>query len=125
LQERNTNLSNSERRWLERACRLAAQSKENNKHGCIIVKSGNVMGVGVNTKRNQPGIIEEIDCLSVHAEINALRNAGNCSGGVAYIARVNSSGDKRQSKPCPSCLGALKLAGIKRVVYTIDGNEYI
>lgn len=101
------------------------ESNERTKHGCIIVKSGAVQSKGINTYRNQPGIIEEIEALSVHAEINALRRGNRLAGAVAYVARVNNHGEARQSRPCPDCLKALKDAGIKRVVYTISGDEYL
>jgi tRNA(Arg) A34 adenosine deaminase TadA len=101
------------------------ESNERTRHGCIIVKSGAVQSRGNNTYRNQPGIIEDVNALSVHAEINALRGRNNLSGCVAYIARVNSHGEKRQSRPCPDCLAALKSAGIKRIVYTVSGEEYL
>jgi tRNA(Arg) A34 adenosine deaminase TadA len=101
------------------------ESKERTRHGCIIVKSGAVQSKGVNTYRNQPGIIQEIEALSVHAEINALKRGGNLNGAVLYVARVNNAGEPRQSRPCPSCLTAAKAAGIKRIVYTVNGNEYL
>lgn len=125
LQERVDNLSKRDQRWLAVASRIAMESRERTKHGCIIVQSGAVQGRGVNTYRNQPGIIEEIDALSVHAEINALKRAGNVQGAVAYISRVNNNGEPRQSRPCPACLQALKDAGIKRICYTINGEEYL
>lgn len=101
------------------------ESNERTKHGCVIVKSGAVQGRGVNTYRNQPGIIEQTDALSVHAEINALKRCANVNGAVLYVARVNNAGEPRQSRPCPDCLKALKVAGVKRVVYTINGDEYL
>lgn len=81
--------------------------------------------MGVNTSRNKPGIVEEIDCLSTHAEINALRRASRTDNCVVYIARVNKRGAERQSRPCPKCMTALKNAGCKRIVYTIDSEYYI
>lgn len=111
--------------WLNAASRLAMESQERTRHGCIIVQSGAVQGRGVNSYRNKPGIIENIDALSVHAEINALRRVGKLNGAVAYIARVNSHNEPRQSRPCPDCLNALQKAGIKRIIYTVNGSEYL
>lgn len=101
------------------------ESRERTKHGCIIVNGGAVQSKGTNTYRNQPGIIQEIEALSDHAEINALKRGSNLRGAVAYIARVNNHGEPRQSRPCPDCLQALKDAGIKRIVYTVSGEEYL
>lgn len=125
IDERVNNLSKRDRRWLAVASRIAMESNERTRHGCIIVKSGAVQSKGVNTYRNQPGIIEDVNALSVHAEINAIRRSGNLDGAVAYIARVNNHGAPRQSRPCPDCLKALKTAGVKRIVYTVNGEEYL
>ena len=126
LQERVKDLSNRDQMWLQVATKLAETSTERTKHGCIIVLGGAVQAMGVNTYRNQPGIVAEVDCLSVHAEINALKRVKrNLSGAVVYVSRVNNNGEPRQSRPCPACLKSLKDAGCKRVVYTINGNEYI
>ncbi len=111
--------------WLNAACRIAMESQERTKHGCIIIKSGAVQSKGTNTYRNQPGIIEDIEALSVHAEINAIKRCGRLNGAVLYVARVNNNGEPRQSRPCPDCLAAAKAAGIKRIVYTVSGQEYL
>lgn len=118
-------LSKQDRMRLNGAIRLAMESGERTKHGCIIYQSGAVQGRGINTKRNQPGVIQEIEALSVHAEINAIRRSGNLDGAVAYIARVNNRNEPRQSRPCPECLAKLKEAGVKRIVYTVSGSEYM
>lgn len=127
LQERVNNLSNRDQMWLNIACKLAETSTERTQHGCVIVSGSSVYAMGVNTGRNQPGIVDNVNALSVHAEINALRKGrkSNLNGSTAYIARLNKHGEKRQSRPCPDCLAALKAAGCKRVVYTINGNEYL
>lgn len=125
IDERVDNLSKRDKRWLAVASRIAMESNERTKHGCIIVKSGAVQSKGTNTYRNQPGIIEESAALSVHAEINAIKRGSDLRGAVAYISRVNNHGDPRQSRPCPDCLQALKSAGIKRIVYTVSGHEYL
>lgn len=104
---------------------MAKQSKEKSKHGCLIVRGGSVQGFGVNVSRNIPGIIQETDALGVHAEIRALKDCNRTDGAVAYIARVNKQGEERHSRPCPACIAALKEAGIKRVIYTVDSSMYI
>jgi tRNA(Arg) A34 adenosine deaminase TadA len=125
LDERVNNLSKRDKRWLAVASRIAMESRERTRHGCIIVNGGAVQSKGTNTYRNQPGIIEDTNALSVHAEINALKRSGNVSGAVAYISRVNNLGEPRQSRPCPECLKALKDAGVKRIIYTVNGEEYL
>lgn len=78
----------------------------------------------MNSARNVPGNAP-LEDLGVHAEIAALRRCGRTEGAVAYIARVNGKGEARQSRPCPRCMEALRVAGVKRVVYTIDGSKYL
>jgi tRNA(Arg) A34 adenosine deaminase TadA len=110
---------------LSRAVSLAKNSKEKTKHGCLIVRGGSLQGLGINVSRNTPGIVMEIDALGVHAEIRALKSCTRTDGAVAYIARVNRRGMQRQSRPCPNCIVALKNAGIKRVIYTVDSSIYL
>lgn len=84
-----------------------------------------MLGRGVNKDRNNP---EFIKCgpadYAVHAEIAALRSCGNTpvKGGTLYVARVGGTGEARMSKPCPRCQKALREAGIKKVVYTIESQ---
>jgi len=125
IDERSEGLTNTEKAWLNRAVKLAMKSKEKAKHGCLIVRGGSVQGFGVNVSRNIPGIVHEIEALGVHAEIRALKGCTRTDDAVAYIARVNKHGQERQSRPCPACIDALKNAGIKRVIYTIDSSMYL
>lgn len=125
IEERSGSLSNTEKSWLARAVRLAKLSEEKSKHGCLIVRGGSVQGFGINVSRNIPGIIQEVDALGIHAEVRALKGCNRTDGAVAYIARVNKNGQERQSRPCPDCINALKEAGIKRVIYTVDSSMYI
>lgn len=110
---------------MNRAVQLAKQSQQRHKHACLLVLGGAIQGYGVNTYRNQPGIIHDLDALGVHAEVKALKISTRTQGAVAYVARVNMFGEPRQSRPCPDCMNALKEAGIKRVVYTVNGSEYL
>lgn len=125
IDERSEDLSNTEKAWLTRATNLAKKSTQRHKHACIIVRGGSIQGFGINIGRNIPGIIQEIDDLAYHAEIKALKNTIRTDGAIAYIARVNSFGEQRMSKPCPNCMEALKNAGVKRVIYTINGSMYL
>jgi len=110
---------------LKRTVAIAKTSQERHKHACIIVKGGAIQGYGVNTRRNIPGIIDNIDALGDHAEARALKNSTKTEGAVAFIARVNKNDQERMSRPCPKCIKALKEAGIKKIVYTIDGSMYL
>lgn len=87
----------------------------------MIVKGGSIFAIGINKDRNHPNIVTPgrapVDC-AIHAEIDALRRAGNVRGATMYNARVNKQGEPRMSKPCDNCQAAIDEAGIKRIVWT-------
>jgi len=119
-------LSKRDEQFLDNARSLAGNSNERNQHGCLIVNHGNVVGMGYNKFRNNPDRVSpehiKTDC-SYHAEIVALGNAGaQAQGAILYVARINRQGFDRNSKPCYYCSKAIKVAGIKRVVYTVTGE---
>lgn len=88
----------------------------------MVVNSGRVVGIGVNTFRNVPDNMSDNHIISgctTHAEINALKRAGaNARGATVYIARVNSKGHTRFSRPCNNCYKSLVTAGVKTIIYT-------
>ncbi|MGV1079699.1 MAG: deaminase [Candidatus Nanopelagicales bacterium] len=100
---------------LERARKVAARSECNAKHGAVLVKSGRVLAVAVNTQRNDPGVVPK-GCVTVHAEVNVLKRVDEevAKGAVLYVARHNGG----LSKPCPACAAVLGRAGVQRVVWT-------
>lgn len=105
---------------------LAETSRERKRHGAVVVKNGNVVGMGYNKFRNDPDQVSpehiKTDC-SYHAEFVAIRQAGvNTKGATLYVARVNSKGLDRYSEPCNNCKQVIKVAEIKKVVYTEQGE---
>jgi deoxycytidylate deaminase len=115
-------LSNSERSFLSVARYMAEKSTSRQKHGAIVVKSGRVLGTGYNKNTNNPYIVSpehvKTHC-SRHAEIEAIRDANwNVKGAVLYVARVNSQGVDRNSKPCSRCQVVIDETQIKKVIYT-------
>lgn len=121
----NRELSSRERSWLAKAARLAELSTCNNKHGAIIFKGSRVLGVGVNRFKNHPAIVSRPSVeSSVHAEIAAIKALGNeAKGATIAIARVNNKGEQMMSYPCDACWKAIKRAGIKRVLWSIEMKE--
>lgn len=118
-------MSARDRRFLLRATELAKLSACRFKHGAIIVKNGNPLGVGINYTVNDPTILDDdtaLDHAAVHAEIAAINSCrkANLRGAVIYVARVNRKGEQRMSKPCPRCQKVLDERGIRKIFYTIE-----
>lgn len=98
---------------LREAVRLAQENhrKGGRPFGAVLAFGEQVVATGVNE------IIRTHD-ISAHAEMGALREAcrllerPNLAGGVMYAS----------GQPCPMCLAAMVLAGIKQVYYAF-GNE--
>jgi diaminohydroxyphosphoribosylaminopyrimidine deaminase/5-amino-6-(5-phosphoribosylamino)uracil reductase len=101
-------------RWMRRALRLAEKgfTPPNPMVGCVLVKAGKIVGEGYHPAAGQP-----------HAEIFALRAAGEqARGATAYVTL----------EPCchfgrtPPCTHALIAAGVARVVAaTTDANPKV
>ncbi len=74
--------------------------------GCVITREGQVVGKGWHKKAGD-----------AHAEINALRDAGdNVAGGTAYVTLEPCSHVGRT----PPCVDALIKAKVARVIFAID-----
>lgn len=110
--------------WDERFITLAdfisKWSKDpSTKVGAVIVDNRNVIkGVGYNgfprgIKDSNELLLNKEDKYPriVHAELNAILNAGNVIGCTLYVCPL---------PPCPDCAGAIIQSGIKKVVYYCD-----
>ena len=111
---------------MNQAIKLAHKSTQPQRHGCIIVRNGNVISRGYNKLINHPRIFGE-DAEEVikahagrHAEAEAIRRIKNPEGAILYVARVRKRGEIGMSKPCKRCQQLIDEVGIKRVVYTED-----
>lgn len=118
-----TELSRSQRNFLDVAVRMAETSEAEFKHGAVVVRGGRVLALGVNKWKNRdmpPTTSTEYNPhLTVHAEVDALSRVKNARGATIYVARVSKHGEERFSRPCPRCEKVLIAAGVKRVVYTV------
>ncbi|WPB75616.1 nucleoside deaminase [Archangium violaceum] len=84
--------------------------------GAVVVKDGNVIARGVNEilATNDP---------TAHAELLALRAAGRALG----TPRLDGCSVYASGHPCPMCLAAMRMAGIKEVAFAYsneDGEPY-
>ena len=94
-------------RWMARAVDLAKRAGEgarpNPKVGAVVVKQGRVVGEGFHRRAGQP-----------HAEAIAIQKAGaGARGADLYVTLEPCSSHGRT----PPCTGAIRRAGIKRVIY--------
>jgi diaminohydroxyphosphoribosylaminopyrimidine deaminase / 5-amino-6-(5-phosphoribosylamino)uracil reductase len=106
----------SDHEFMAQALRLAARglytTTPNPRVGCVLVRDGHVVGEGWHEKAGE-----------AHAEVNALRVAGDAArGATAYVTL----------EPCahfgrtPPCIDALRAAGVARVVVAMqDPNPQV
>ena len=84
------------------------------KIGAAVVKGGRVLGIGY----NRPGS-SRWSKWSRHAEVTALLNASQTEGATLYVWRGHGkTGEPMLSKPCEGCQEAIRLAGIRKVVFS-------
>lgn len=99
---------------LREAVRLAQENhrKGGRPFGAVLTFGDSIIATGVND-------IMRTHDISAHAEMAALREAcrllqrPNLAGGIMYAS----------GQPCPMCLAAMVLAGIKEVYYAFDNED--
>ncbi len=118
-------------KWLNTTIKIAESNNTYIKWrlAAIITKGGSVQSVGLSKLRSNPAVCDfdmpgVRERVSLHAEMDALKRCGNPKGATIYIARIGRSGKVGLAKPCSHCQNALINAGIKKVIYTINGIEY-
>ncbi|WP_415902651.1 bifunctional diaminohydroxyphosphoribosylaminopyrimidine deaminase/5-amino-6-(5-phosphoribosylamino)uracil reductase RibD [Neptuniibacter sp. QD29_5] len=106
----------SDREYMARAIQLAKEglytTQPNPRVGCVLVKQGNIVGEGFHYRAGEG-----------HAEVNALRAAGEeAKGATAYVTLEPCSHYGRT----PPCSEALINAGVTRVVAAmVDPNPQV
>lgn len=58
----------------------------------------------------------------IHAEISAIIRSKGRKIDTIKVERFDANGNPKLSFPCLSCQMAIKLAGIKRVIFTTDSG---
>lgn len=127
-------------RYFDKARHAAMISDFNKTHiGCIAVYKDNIIGVGCNLEKTHPmqkyynkyrmHPQKSYYSPKIYAEINCLNSIRNLDINFAkvrlYIYRIRKDQDYGMSRPCPSCMAAIKDMGIKHIYYTTnDGFVY-
>jgi tRNA(Arg) A34 adenosine deaminase TadA len=106
------------RALLEKAVKIALkkQDKRSHKVGAVGVRSDGVIVASSN------GPVREGKFPRAHAEARLCRKLDR--GAVVFVARVNSKGDWRLARPCPSCRRVLRQHGVKKVIFTVNPLFY-
>lgn len=104
-----------EKRFMERAIRLAAENVEcrtGGPFGAVVVRDGKVVAEAVNTVTpdNDP---------TAHAEVNAIRKACRKMGSF----QLKGCEIYCSCEPCPMCLGAIYWARPERVYYACTKED--
>lgn len=131
-------LSSSDRRYFNKARNVATISDYRKIHvGCVAVYQGQVIGLGCNCNKTHPTQkyynkyreYSEQLLPKLHAEINCINQIRhlniNFSKVKLYIYRIRKDQPFGLSRPCPSCIAAIKDLGIRDIYYTTnDGFSY-
>ena len=126
-------ITNSDLRYFEKAKQTALISDfYKTRVGCVAVYQNSIIGIGCNSNKTHPRqkYYNKYRMLSndllpkLHAEINCLniirRMDVNFSKVKLYIYRIKKDGTFGISRPCPSCIAAIKDLGIKDIYYTTN-----
>lgn len=90
------------------------------RHGAVIFTDDKILGRGYN--RKVKGVIQH----TIHAERDALGHTytADIKGDVyCLVIRLNKRGKLTNSMPCEDCQRALRIAGIKRIYYSVKGGD--
>lgn len=103
--------------------------------GCVAVYQGQVIGIGCNCNKTHPiqkyyNKYRDINCNGfevlpkLHAEINCINSIKHLNINFArvklYIYRVRKDQPFGMSRPCPSCMAAIRDLGIRDIYYTTN-----
>lgn len=128
--------SKTDYKYFSKAKEIAEISDFHKAHtGCVAVYQGQVIGVGYNCNKTHPlqkhyNKYRDIQCNGsealpkLHAEMNCIKNIRHLQINFAkvklYIYRVRRDQPFGISRPCSSCMAAIKDLGIRDVFYTTN-----
>lgn len=131
-------ITKSDYKYFNKARQAAMISDFHKTHiGCIAVYQGNIIGIGCNCNKTHPTqkfynrYRKQSDAMlpKLHAEISCLNSIRRLDIDFSkvrlYIYRIRKDQPLGLSRPCPSCMAAIKDLGIRDIYYTTnDGYVY-
>jgi len=96
----------------------ATKSAYKQRHGAVVYNRQRILGKGHNKTKTHPKARYYYTHPFIHAEFDAVVNAGNVKDCTVAVVRISGSGDLMLSKPCQECMFFLKKRGIKYIVYS-------
>lgn len=108
-------------KYLKLAALISIKSyqRRSNKKACIAAVGVRTDGKIVSAKNGRA--LDRF--FAAHAEARLAKKLD--VGSSVYVARMRrDNGELAMSKPCPGCERILRHRGVKRVMYTINENEY-
>ena len=129
-------LRNIDYKYFNKARHVASISDYKKQHiGCVAVYQGQVIGLGCNCNKTHPmqkfynkyRIKSDNMLPKLHAEISCINQIKhldiNFSKVKLYIYRIRKDQPFGLSRPCPSCMAAIKDLGI-RDIYDTTNNGF-
>lgn len=126
-------ITKSDYRYFDKARQTAMISNYSEFHvGCVAVYQGTIIGIGCNCNKTHPiqkkynKYRKQADNMlpKLHAEINCINSIRNLDINFAkvklYIYRIRKNQPFGLSRPCPSCMAAIKDLGIRDIYYTTN-----
>ena len=82
---------------------------------CLIIDKNKIISKGYNKYKTHPQSRHKYKML--HAELSAVldNKFADLKGTSIYVYREHKDGSRALSRPCPSCMQTIKLAGIVHV----------
>ena len=128
-------LRNVDYRYFKKARQIANISDYKKQHvGCVAVYQGQVIGLGCNCNKTHPmqkfynkyRMPSDYMLPKLHAEISCINQIKhldiNFSKVKLYIYRIRKDQPFGLSRPCPSCMAAIKDLGIRDIYYTTNNG---
>jgi len=126
-------ITKSDYKYFDKARQAAMVSDYYKTHiGCIAVYQGTIIGIGCNCNKTHPTQKfynryrkqSEVMLPKLHAEINCINQIKHLEINFAkvklYIYRIRKDQPFGLSRPCPSCMAAIKDLGIRNIYYTTN-----